>query len=57
MGDYRFPICNLFRKQIAHGFEETHTHTQVIIYIIIIVGTGRYMKILRLAEKKNTKKA
>lgn len=25
-GDYRFPMCNLFRKQVAHGFEETYTH-------------------------------
>jgi len=22
-GDYRFPMCNPFCKQITHGFEET----------------------------------
>lgn len=25
-GDYRFPMSNLFRKQITSGFEETHIH-------------------------------
>jgi len=24
MDDYRFPTCHLFRRQITHGFEETH---------------------------------
>lgn len=47
-GDYRFPMSNLFRKQMTSGFEETHN-----IGTYIIIKTGHYMK-LRLGEKKRT---